>query len=349
MDSVAKFFLDGDYQLLAIERRGWYWTLRVQPAEPRPGCPHCGAAAARQHRHGRRQRCVAHLPWGLRPCDLVVQFVRYRCRCCGRTHTPPLPGIGRRARLSDSLRELVQWLVAAGQVALQRLAGWLQLGWNSLWRCVRCAPPPDLSSVEHLCLDEVFWREPRQYLTVLSCADGRILGLAQGRGEQPSRQLLRSLPLAVREQVATLATDFSLGQRRAALDCLPNAEVAADCFHLVRLARRCWRETPTALREQARLAVGQLRELLRRREQQALPVWLERWRSASGPLHTLWKTVRQWELEIDSYLHTGRSTGPAEALNRRIALLRRSACGYTNLDNFTRRIMLLNCSSHPER
>jgi hypothetical protein len=41
--------------------------------------------------------------------------------------------------------------------------------------------------------------------------------------------------------VQTLATDFSLGQRKAALACLPQAEVVADCFHLVRLARRAVR------------------------------------------------------------------------------------------------------------
>jgi len=349
MDSVTEMLGLKGLTLLGARRAGQGWLLEVQAAGQRPCCPYCGAAAERQYRHGWRMRYVAHLPLGLEPCDLLVRFARLRCQQCRRTHTPPVPGIARRARLSGSLRHCVQGLIAQCQLAVAQLARWLQLGWNALWRCVQAAPPPRLDDVRHLCLDEVFYREPRQYLTVLSCADGRALDVELGRGEQPARRLLARLPAPVRQQVETLATDFSLGQRKAALSCLPHADVVADCFHLVRLARRAVRLSLPAQRDTARLAVRQLRALLRSRDQRALYAWLKRWRQAAGPLKTLWKTVSQWELEIEGYLTTGRSTGPAEALNRRIALLRRQACGYTNLDNFTKRIMLLNCSLHPQR
>jgi transposase len=88
------------------------------------------------------------------------------------------------------------------------------------------------------------------------------------------------------------------------------------------------------------LSTGQVQD-------QAAPgAWLGRWHDTPGTMHTRWKTVDQWQLEIEGYLTTGRSTGPAEALNRRIALLLRRACGYTNLHNFTQRIMFLNVSLH---
>jgi transposase len=283
----------------------------------------------------------------MQPCDLVVRFARYRCQACRRTHTPELLGIARRARLSDGLRRFVHELVARFQLGVQQLARWLRLGWNTLWRCVQAEAPPGLEDVRHLCLDEVFYREPRQYLTVLSGADGRVLDLEPGRGERPCRQLLQRLPETVRAQVETLATDLNLGQRRAAAACLPHAEVAADCFHVVRLARRAVRDAQAGQRETVRTAVRQLRQVLRQRDEAGLPAWLKRWEETPGILHSLWKTIQQWELEIESYLHTGRSTGPAEALNRRIALLRRRACGYTNLKNFSRRIMLLNSALHP--
>ena len=53
-----------------------------------------------------------------------------------------------------------------------------------------------------------------------------------------------------------------------------------------------------------------------------------------------------WQLEIEGYLLTRRTTGPAEALNRKIAALRRRACCAASLGNFTQRILLLNFSSH---
>lgn len=319
------------------------------PQAPRPACPYCAAPPARQYVHGWRRRRVAHLPVSEQPCDLLLSFPRLRCQECGRTHTPALPGIARRSRLSSALREFVSFLAVRLGAAVEQLRRWLQLGWNTLWRCVGAAPPPLLDGVRHLCLDEVFYREPRQYLTVLSDADGRVLDVEPGRGEQPSRRLLERLPQAVRERIETLATDLSLGQRRAALSCLPHAEVVADCFHVVRLARRALRDTPSAEHGAARCAVAGLRRVLAGGDGHALACWLDAWRHARGALGTLLKTVNQWELEIESYLTTRRSTGPAEALNRRIALLRRRACGYTNLSNFTRRILLLNCSLHPER
>ena len=71
-----------------------------------------------------------------------------------------------------------------------------------------------------------------------------MLGLAEGRGNQPSRRLLAALPELVLERVETLATDLSLGQRRAALDCLSNALVCADHLRVVRLIRKSLREAP---------------------------------------------------------------------------------------------------------
>jgi transposase len=201
--------------------------------------------------------------------------------------------------------------------------------------------------VRHLCLDEVYFREPRRYLTVLSDAGrGTALGVEEGRGYAPSSHLLRRLPAEVRAQVETLATDLNWGQRKAALELLPHAEVAADCFHLVRLARNTLRHSQASQRPAARLAVRELLAILRGRNHPALHPWVVRWKHAAGPLLTLVTTVSRWELEIETYLLTGRSTGPAEALNRKIALLRRRACGYTNRDNFIGMILSLQPSSH---
>jgi transposase len=316
MSSLAEMYGMSGWTVTHVQHQGQSWCIEAKLEGRRPCCPYCGAAAGRQYRHGWRTRYVSHLPVGLACCDLLVRFARYRCQECRRTNTPELPGLGRRARLSDRLRQYVNDLVVKFHMSVQPLAEWLQLGWNTIWRCIRQAPPPALDEARDLCLDEVFHCEPRQYLTVLSCANGQVLDVEPGRGEVPSRKLLLRLPDTVRELVETLATDFNAGQRRAAYACLPQAEVVADCFHLLRL-----------------------------KDQPALYSW----QHTPGTLHKLWKTVDQWQLEIEGYLNTGRSTGPAEALNRRIALLRRRACGYTNLNNFTQRIMLLNCSLHPQR
>ena len=349
MGSITSVFSISEYSVTRTRSEGSGVVITVRPKRPRrPRCPHCGAP--RPWKHDRRQRRVAHVPVGQQCCDLELTVQRYRCPHCRHTFTPDLPGIRRRARLSEALRNFVNFVVVKLGVALRLVEDWLRLGWNTLWRCLADPQPPSLDKLHHLCLDEVFYREPRRYLTILSNADhGHVLGQAQGRGERPSRQLLTALPADVRANIDTLATDLQAGQRKAAYSCLPTAEVCADCFHVMRLARRAVREALPAQKETTRLAVRQLRSIMRTKDQPAFLKWLRDWDSASGSLKGLHKTMQQWQLEIESYLTTGRTTGPAEALNRKIALLRRIACGYTNLDNFSKRISLLNYLPHPER
>jgi transposase len=296
---------------------------------------------------------LSHAPVGLKPCDLLISFRRYRCLACGKVHSPQLPLVAPRARISEALRGFVHFAASGLGLAFRRLAQWLKLSWATLRRCLAPAPDPLVGAaaqeLRQLCLDEVFFCEPRRHLTVLSCASGRVLGLAEGRGAQPSRNLLSALPEPVLERVETLATDLSLGQRRAALDCLPNALVCADHFHVVRLIRKRLREAPAAQRPLLGPAARQLRETLRGDDSAGIDTWLKRWLRQGPPaLAKLYGTVDRWQLELEAAIETKCSTGPAGALNRKIALLRRLACGYTNIDSFIQRILWLNHPPHHE-
>jgi transposase len=264
-----------------------------------------------------------------------------------------LPLAEPRARLTNALRQFVGALLVQLRCALEPLRRWLGLGWQTLHNCLPSAPAPLLMTpdeqLRHLCLDEVFFCEPRRYMTVLSTAGGMVLGLAEGRGARPARQLLEALPASSRDQVATVASDFNAGQIQAAQTCLPLALVCADCFHLVRLGRRMLRQCSVAQQVRARRAFRELRRVLAEGPVAALGRWLQRWQGQPGPLGTFYTTVDRWQVEIENYLQTGRTTGPAEALNRKIALLRRTACGYTNRNNFVQRILLLNHSPHHQQ
>lgn len=347
MKSIAAALGLPYYIIGKVYKREHYVELHVHQRRcPRPTCPHCGHG--KPWKHGTRTRCVTHLPLGLLSCNLIVTVQRFRCPACRKTFTQGLPGIARRARLSKALRDFIHYLVVYQHAVLFKLQAWLKLGWNTLLGCVRPGKAPGLEQLRHLCLDEVAYRRPRSFLTILSDAEtGRVLGTCAGRGNAPSQQLLGGLPEDVRAQIETLATDMNTGQRKAAYACLPNALVCADLFHVVRLAKRTIRKPGGSQRHVVRQAVRQLLTVLRGRDGAGFQRWLLQWQGATGALASLHRTLSQWEVEIENYLTTGRTTGPAEALNRKIALIRRKACGYTNLNNFTRRIMLLNDSLHP--
>ncbi len=321
----------------------------VQPqSEAVPDCPYCGRG--KMHRHGMRERRLSHAPQGCVPVELVVRVRRYRCAQCCQTHTPAPLGLPRRARLSPALREFLAWLCGSLLAPVSRVAQAFLLGWQTVKNCLVPAAPPDLTQLRHLCIDEVYRGQRHLFKTILSDAlTNNPLGVAEGRGRQPAERLLGALPAPVRERIETLATDFAEGHRSAGYRCLPNVQVVADCFHLVRLGRLAVRESTVQAKPVARQAVRELRVLLQDRQSPALgrlQGWLTKWAGSTGPLAAFHRTVTNWELEIEAYLATGRSNGPAEVLNRKIALLRRRACGYANQSNFNQRILSIRSSSH---
>lgn len=348
MESITAAAGLSEYVLDRVQHEGDMLVLHVHARKyARPSCPFC--RHRKPWRHGRRTRRVSHLPIGGNPCDLLITTQRYRCPECRGTFTAEQPGVSRRARLTQGLRSFVNHLVCQLDMTVARLQSWLRISWATLWQCLNQPAKPVPDQLLHLCLDEAKFRKPRRFLTVLSNAEsGSVIGLAEGRGYAPSKSLLQSLPLKVREQIETLATDLNAGQRKAAYDCLPNAAVCADLFHVVRLAKRAIREAVPGQRERTRCAVRQLLKALRARSLTGFQNWISEWQQSTDTLRRLHETLTKWEIEIENYIETGRTTGPAEALNRKIALLRRKACGYTNLQNFTKRIFLLNDSLHPE-
>ena len=346
MESVAELLQLEGCVLQDWRREGSCAVLEAR-WEERPGvCAACGET--KHYSHGWRKRRLAHITLGELRCDLELSFQRWQCCHCGKVCPPAIPWAPPRSRLTEALRRFIAWQIVKLKASVEGVAQWLQAGWHTVWRCL-CLPFQGLPTEDellHLCLDEVFFREPQQYVTVLSTARGTVLGIAPGRGQTPSAALLAALPAEVSANVVTLATDFNAGQRRAALDALPIADVCADHFHLVRLIRDMLRACRPRQRAAGLVAAAQLRQLLKHCEPRLVRWWLNRWEESTGPLHTLWKTVDAWQAEIENFIQTRRSTGPAEALNRRISLLRRIAGGYTNLSNFSQRILLLNQASH---
>lgn len=348
MESVTDF-TDCGYVCLGVRPLAGRLEIRLNWPGRVEQCSRCQSSLL--HSHGSRERRVSHAPLGRQPCDLLVRFRRFRCQQCLAVHSPRLPLLAPRERLSPQLRDFIAFACLRLRLAFQPLRRWLGLGWSTLRRCLPRAPEPldgaRTQELQHLCLDEVFFREPRRYLTVLSCSSGRVLGLAEGRGAGPSELLLRQLPGSVLDKVETLATDLSLGQRQAACNCLPNALVCADHFHVARLLRRTYHAAPPAEKLRLRPLLRKLKAILRSRQAEDLQEWLDEHCSGYGAaFQSLHRTLSRWQLEIESAMETGRSTGPAEALNRKIALLRRLGCGYTNLDNFIQRILWLNHSPH---
>lgn len=347
MESLADLLQLSGWDVTDWRHEGELAVLQARFTKRPERCPHCETSAV--HSHGWRGRRASHVFIGQQRCDVEMHYQRWRCLACSKVFALDLPGIAPRARVTEELCAFIRNQITNVGSSVLAAAQWLKAGWHTVWRCLLRPVTLDAIPAEalaHLCLDEVRYRSPQHFITVLSCATGQVLSIAEGRGLLPSAALLATLPEQVRADVATLATDFNLGQRRAAREALPTADICADHFHLVQLIRDMQRHCTKEQRSAGRTAAWELRCILREHDPLQLQRWLDRWEAAPGALHTLWKTANEWQLEIENFIQYRRTTGPAEALNRKIGLLRRRAGGYTKLANFILRILLLNEVSH---
>jgi transposase len=63
-------------------------------------------------------------------------------------------------------------------------------------------------------------------------------------------------------------------------------------------------------------------------------------------LHTLATTVETWWPAIEAFIATGITNARTEGLNRLVKQVKRSACGFRNVDNSHRRIRLHCTRNH---
>ena len=346
MESVTEYLESGYVHCGVTNRFGRLETLLEYRGRPER-C--CGCASTRLHSHGWRERRLSHVPLGWQGIELRIRYLRFRCSACRRVQPVKLPLLEPRARITAQLCQYIHTTIVRLQCAVESLRSQLGLGWHTVMRCLRTAPRGlDIATAEdlrHLCVDEVFFRAEHRFLTALSTSSGLVLDMCEGRGHAPTKALLEQLSEAQRDAVETLATDLNSGQRKAAYEMLDNALVCADHFHVARLIRRWLRKVDIRELPRCRRAARELRAILKYGTVDGLQDWLERWGQLRLP-GSLYDTIVRWQIEIESFIETERTTGPAEALNRRIAYLRRTACGYTKLENFIKRIFWLNHPAH---
>ncbi len=150
-------------------------VARYEPNKP-PKCTQCGCE--RMWKHGKRRRRVSYGEFNGEPIDLDVGVERYRCPECKRTQTPELPDVKRRARLSDGLKKYIIKMLTELKCTAYGIAKMFRLGWTTVWRTVKNAftdKAIETTGVRNLCIDEVYYKWPHRYLTVLTDADrGRI-------------------------------------------------------------------------------------------------------------------------------------------------------------------------------
>jgi transposase len=203
-------------------------------------CSHCGQTGHRVEIHDHRVKRWRHLDLGANRCIIECCLRRLRCPDCG-VHLEAVPWARPEAHHTCDFEDVVAWL--AQQMAKTPIAGLLRIGWDTVGRIVERVVADHLDErrldgLVAIGVDEISYRRGQRYLTsVVNHQAGAIVWCAPGRNAA-TLQAFFDLLGDRKRSIRAVSIDMSGGYEKAIRDAIPDAEIAFDPFHVVRLAQR---------------------------------------------------------------------------------------------------------------
>lgn len=201
-------------------------------------CPRCQKVMAGGYDH--KDRCVRHLDiWGKRT---LVHFPRRRfdCQVCGKPFTENLTWLGRKRRQTRAFEDYIYQRVKKTprkHVALEEglsESTVLDIFKKKAKEQIRCQT--DRPWVRVLGVDEISLRKGhKQYALVLSDLERRwVIEVLPNRQKDTFEKWLDSLSEEERKAIKVVSMDMWEPYRRAVRAKLPQAQIVADRFHVMK-------------------------------------------------------------------------------------------------------------------
>jgi transposase len=211
-------------------------VVRVALRRRRAACSVCGQAY--RGAHDAAVRRWRHLDVGGQRCFVEYRLRRVACGDCGvRVEAVPWARPG--ARHTRDFEDLVAFL--AQQMAKTPICALLRIGWDSVGAIVARVVADHLDAerlagLVQIGVDEISWRRGQRYLTLVGDhATSRVVWCRPGRNAATLRAFFAELGDRKRS-IRAVSIDMSGGYEKAVRAGVPDAEVAFDPFHVVRLA-----------------------------------------------------------------------------------------------------------------
>lgn len=94
--------------------------------------------------------------------------------------------------------------------------------------------PAQLTDLKYLGVDEVARAKGHDYMTVIyDMVEGHLIGVETGRTADVFSGFLKQLPPETAENIEAVAMDMGPSYQKSVRDCLPNADIVFDRFHVM--------------------------------------------------------------------------------------------------------------------
>ena len=127
-------------------------------------------------------------------------------------------------------------------MSIQAVARHLNLRWETvknmdqayLVETLPALDPTQLSGLKYIGVDEVARAKGHDYMTVVyDMVNGHLIWVESGRTADVFSSFLKRLPVATANKIKAVAMDMGPAYQKSVRDCLPNADVVFDRFHVM--------------------------------------------------------------------------------------------------------------------
>jgi transposase len=243
-------------------------VLEVETIKDSAICPRCGQTSHNVH------QSHFHLAHDLSISNrqVLLKFNRrqFKCHTCKKPFSEALDFIGERRRYTDRFAEMiVTQVVDSNTHSVARNNG---LTDDEVWSMVEYISKKkdsfDVSQLRRLGMDEIALRKgQRDYIVVLVDLDkNELIGLVESRKHTDIKAVLRSWGDEVLSQIKEVSIDLSGNYRGLIKKMLPNADIVADRFHVMKLVNA---ELDRARNAQKK-AINEIKDDVQKKELQAV-------------------------------------------------------------------------------
>jgi transposase len=202
--------------------------VMIRPRTRRLRCP-CGTLT--RATYDRRRRRWRHLDLGRSRLWLVYEIRRLDCANCGiRTEEVPWARPG--ARHTRDFEDMVLWL--AQRTDRTSVATLMRCSWETVTAIINrgvaeLLDTRRLQALYRIGVDEVCYRHPHKYLTIVGDHDtGTVVDIQPGRSEQSLANFYQSQPDSIVSGIEVVSMDVSKAYSTATRTHAPQATICYD-------------------------------------------------------------------------------------------------------------------------
>ena len=377
------------------------FILQLEAVQQQATCPSCGLKSEKLHQN--HWYLVKDLPISSQPVYLRVNRRQLKCMQCGKPFSEELSYVSKNRTYTKRLaKEIVQQVLDND---IRSVAQRNDISEEEIETMLKDIGAELLQEkpkeIKRLGLDEIAWVKGQgNYCAVLVDLDSRkLLAIVESRTQEDIRKVLNNWGQEILCQIEEVSIDLWKAYKSLVEELMPNADVVADRFHVMKQVNSELDSMRKVLRREAETiknldrkeqvlagikkskyallknekdlnepqkdklnGVKQVAPLLARMHQlkeefrmifEQAENWgegllkLSDWLKAAAPeFPESRKTIVRWLGEIVGYFERRTTQGIVEGINNKIKLIKRSAYGFRNFENFRRRTLLswhFNC------